>query len=122
MVPLYFAYEDEHLYVLSTLGQKIEWMRKNPRVCVQVDEMKNDTNWASVIVNGSYQELREPDARKRARKLLDNRVRWWQAALAERQAKSDDELIEPLFFRIHVDSLSGLRAVDHAPKPAPISK
>jgi uncharacterized protein len=116
VVPIYFAYEAEHLYVLSTPGQKIEWMRKNPKVCVQLDAIKNETNWVSVIVIGSYQELREPqftDERKRARKLLDRRVRWWQTALAERQSKSDDELIEPLFFRIHIDSLTGFRAADH---------
>ena len=115
VVPIYFAYEAEHLYVFSTPGQKIEWMRTNPKVCVQVSKVENETAWVSVIVIGSYQELREPqftDERVRARKLLDTHVRWWQTALAERQSKSDDELIQPLFFRIHVNSLTGLRAGD----------
>jgi nitroimidazol reductase NimA-like FMN-containing flavoprotein (pyridoxamine 5'-phosphate oxidase superfamily) len=73
-----------------------------------------------MVANGSYQELSEPqftDERKRARQLLNRRIRWWQTALAERQAKSQDALIEPLFFRIHVDALSGLRAVGRTPKP-----
>ena len=39
VVPIYFAYDDGNLYALSTLGQKIEWMRANPKVCVQVDEI-----------------------------------------------------------------------------------
>lgn len=113
VVPIYFAYEGGYLYVLSTSGQKIEWMRQNPKVCVQVDQSSGDTHWASVIVVGSYQELVEPqftEERKHARKLLDTRARWWQTALAERQAKTDDELISPIFFRVHVNSISGLRA------------
>ena len=114
VVPVYFAYEAEYFYVLSTLGQKIEWMRKNPRVCVEFDEITSDTNWVSIIAKGLYQELTEPqyiDERKHARELLARRIRWWRTALAERQLKSGDELIEPLLFRIHIESLSGLRAV-----------
>lgn len=117
IVPIFFAFESDYLYVLSTLGQKIEWMRQNPNVCVLVDRITGETQWASVIVNGSYQELVEPrftEERNRARKLLEGRARWWQNPLAERRLKSNEELIDPLFFRIHVDSLSGLRAVDQA--------
>lgn len=117
VVPIYYAYDGGHLYVLSTLGQKIEWMRRNPRVCVEIDQIISNTEWMTVLVNGEYQELREPqftEERKRARKLLDRRAHWWQIALAERQSKSEDELIAPVFFRIHVDTISGLRASDKA--------
>lgn len=120
VIPIYFGYEAEYLYVLSTLGQKIEWMRQNPKVCVQIDHLASETEWMSVIAYGSYQELLEPrftDERNRARKLLERRTRWWQTALAARQAKTQNELIEPLFFRIYVDSLSGLRAIGHSPDP-----
>ena len=113
VVPIYFAYDEGNLFVMSTLGQKIEWMRANPKVCVQVDEMLGETGWVSVIANGRYQELREPqftDERLHARKLLEKRHRWWLAALAERQLRSGDDLITPLFFRIHVDSMTGLRS------------
>ena len=41
VVPISLAYECDYIYALSTLGQKIEWMRTNPRVCVQVDEIEN---------------------------------------------------------------------------------
>ena len=60
VVPVCFAYEPEYLYVFSTLGQKIKWMRQNPKVCLQVDEIGNRSNWTSVVVNGTYVELCEP--------------------------------------------------------------
>ena len=113
VVPIYFAYEDGNLYALSTLGQKIEWMRANPKVCVQVDEIQSHEQWASVVVNGRYQELREPqysEEHAHAKKLLERRHRWWQTAMAERQITSGDHLIAPLLFRIQIDSMTGLRA------------
>ncbi|HUJ95789.1 MAG TPA: pyridoxamine 5'-phosphate oxidase family protein [Terriglobales bacterium] len=119
VVPVFFAYEGDDIYVLSTLGQKIEWMRANPKVCIQVDEILGEAQWASVIVNGNYQELPEPqfkDERAHARKLLEKRHRWWQAAMAERQLRSGDSLITPLFFRIRIEAMTGLRAAAEAAK------
>jgi len=113
VIPIYVAYDKGSLYALSTLGQKIEWMRTNPRVCLQVDEIQNNEHWTSVIVNGHYQELPEPqytDERNRATKLLEQRHRWWQVTMAERQMTAGEHLIDPLFFRIRIDSMTGLRA------------
>jgi nitroimidazol reductase NimA-like FMN-containing flavoprotein (pyridoxamine 5'-phosphate oxidase superfamily) len=114
IVPVYFAYESGFIYVLSTLGQKIEWMRANPKVCIQVDQVANQSQWVSVIANGLYEELPEPQyaaERAHARELLEKRHQWWLHAMGERRAKSGGDMIEPLFFRIRVDSVTGLRAV-----------
>jgi len=119
VVPIFFAYETGYVYAFSTLGQKIKWMRTNPEVCLEVDEIATDFQWASVIVSGRYQELVEPQYTKEhahARALLSKRYRWWQTAAAERQLRSGDN-IDPLFFRIRVDSITGLRA-EHIESPA----
>jgi len=113
VVPIYFAYEPDFIYVLSTLGQKNEWMRANPKVCLEVDEIANQSQWVSVIAIGRYQELPEPQftaEREHARTLLGKRKLWWQNPLGERQLRLGDHAIAPLFFRIHVDSITGLRA------------
>jgi hypothetical protein len=39
VVPIYFAYEPDHLFGFSTAGQKIEWMLTNPLVCVAAAEV-----------------------------------------------------------------------------------
>lgn len=120
IVPLYFAYDAGYIYALGTAGQKIEWMRRNPKVCLLVDEIVSDTRWTSVIALGRYQELREPqftEERARARKLLKQRPRWWQTALAERELKSSDELIEPIFFRIEINSVTGLQSSGETQSP-----
>jgi nitroimidazol reductase NimA-like FMN-containing flavoprotein (pyridoxamine 5'-phosphate oxidase superfamily) len=120
VIPVHFAYEPDYIYVFSTFGQKIEWMRANSKVCMQVDEIANQSQWVSVIANGRYQELPEPQfksEREHAQKLLQARNRWWLDALAERRMTLGDSSIEPLFFRIHIHSMSGLRALEEDAGP-----
>jgi len=63
VVPVYLAYQEAfgYLFGFTTPGQKIEWMRANPLVCVEVDEVAAHDQWVSVIAFGRYEEL--PDTR-----------------------------------------------------------
>lgn len=113
IVPVYFSYEPDSIYIFSTLGKKIEWMRQNPKVCLQADEIGNRSNWTSVVVTGSYLELREPQytyEREHAQKQLAQHSRYWQNPLAERREQTSDLAMELVFFRIDIASISGLRA------------
>ena len=115
VIPVGIAYEADNIYVFSTMGQKIKWMRSNPKVCVQVDEILGQSDWVSVIANGEFQELPEPqfeEERSRARKLMQQRHHWWLNAMAERRIRLRDEDIKPLFFRIRISSMTGLRATE----------
>ena len=115
VVPIHFAYEDGYLYVFSTFGQKVKWMRANPKVCVQTDQAQDQSEWISVIINGEYEELPGPQyaaERKHASLLLAKRTHWWLNALGERQMRVGDKSIEPLFFRIRIESMTGLRATE----------
>ena len=101
VVPVGIAYEPDYIYVFSTFGQKIRWMRTNPKVCVQIDELAGQSEWASVIATGEYQELHEPqftDERDHARRLLEKRNLWWLNALAERRNELPDKKSNPSFF------------------------
>jgi uncharacterized protein len=113
VVPILFSHEDIYLYAFSTFGQKVKWMRANPKVCVQADQIQNQSEWISVIVYGEYEELPQPQftaERKHATALLAKRDHWWLNALGERQMRVGENSIEPLFFRIRIQSMSGLRA------------
>jgi hypothetical protein len=115
IVPVDFSYEPDCIYVFSTVGKKIEWMRQNPKVCLQADEIGNRSNWLSVVVTGTFLELREPQYTaqlEHARKQLAQYLKYWQNPLAERREQISDTSIEPVFFRIDVQSMSGLRATE----------
>lgn len=115
VVPIYFAYHGHHLYATSTIGQKIEWMRTNPLVCVEVDNVTSHDEWMSVIVLGRYQEL--PDlpefkcAREQALYLLQRRSAWWwEPACVHENHRDTPHSCTPVAFRIHINRVSGLRA------------
>jgi uncharacterized protein len=115
VVPIYFVYEPEHLYGFTTDGQKVEWMRANPKVCVEVDEIANHFQWESLVITGRFRDL--PDdpqhatERNHARSLLERRSLWWETAFAARQLKSQIDFIPPIFYRIEIDKMTGHRAV-----------
>ena len=117
VVPVRFSYADDSIFMFSTVGRKIEWMRQNPKACLQADEIGNRSNWSSVIVSGTYEELPEaqyPAERERAMEALSEYSDWWSIPLAERRETVNDLAIEPVFFRINVASISGVRAIPEA--------
>lgn len=114
IVPVYFAYEPDLLFGFSTMGRKIEWMRLNPSVCVEADEVLNRLNWASVVVLGRYEEL--PDTpeyakeRNQAQSSLEKQLRWWEPGYVASQARGRRKPASPVFYRIHIEEVTGLRA------------
>jgi nitroimidazol reductase NimA-like FMN-containing flavoprotein (pyridoxamine 5'-phosphate oxidase superfamily) len=117
IVPVCFSYEPDCIYIFSTLGKKIKWMRQNPKVCLQADEIGNRSNWFSVIVTGTYLELREPQytaQREHALEQLAQYSEFWRFPLAERREQTSDLSIESVFFRIDIKSMSGLRGIPEA--------
>ena len=115
VVPIYFAYNERHLYAISTIGQKIEWMRANPLVCVEVDNITSRDVWMSVVVFGRYEEL--PDlpeykcAREQALALLQRRsVWWWEPACVCENHQDTPHSCTPVTFRIYINRMSGHHA------------
>jgi uncharacterized protein len=74
VVPVNYVFDGKFIICHSVLGMKIKMMRKNPEVCFEVDEMKSFTNWKSVILWGTYQELTEERDRYGAMKLFVDRM------------------------------------------------
>jgi len=59
VVPVIYGWDGDAMYAVTMEGRKIEMMRANPRVCVEVDEYDTDGrgSWRSVIADGVYEEL-----------------------------------------------------------------
>jgi len=66
VVPISFAYDGKSIYALSREGMKVEMMRKNPNVCLQIDNLGQMDNWQSVIIWGKFEELIEKHERNEA--------------------------------------------------------
>ena len=115
ITPIYFAYHDSSLYSFSAVGQKIHWMRSNPLVCAEVEEISNQQSWSTVIIFGKYEELLDTPEhgakRQRAYDLLQKRPMWWEPAsapLVHAEAVNPSDLV---YFRIIIDRVSGRRGL-----------
>jgi uncharacterized protein len=118
VVPFYFAYDDGYLYSFSTVGQRISWMRANPLVCVQTDEIVSLEEWASLVIFGRYQEL--PDApefkteRDLAYRLLQREKIWWEPGYSKTIVQGTERPLVPVYFRIQIVQITGHHT---APEP-----
>jgi uncharacterized protein len=62
VVPVAYAFHEGALYGFSHEGMKLDLMRRNPSVCVEIDQVEHLGSWRSVIAWGRFEELRGSDA------------------------------------------------------------
>jgi nitroimidazol reductase NimA-like FMN-containing flavoprotein (pyridoxamine 5'-phosphate oxidase superfamily) len=144
VVPVYVVYSQtssgvNYLYGFTTPGQKVDWMRANPNVCLEWDDIKSFDEWTSIIAFGQYEELPntkggvatarlpiraspppsqsvDEQERNHAHALLENCALWWQpgyAAFLARERHDSTETYEIVYYRIRIERISGHHA---APK------
>lgn len=118
VVPIYFVVDDDAIYAFSLPGQKLDWMRENPRVCLEIDWVNHGDDWSSVVVVGRYEELGDtPDhynQRLRALELLRSRAMAWEPRSRSAPNGAKTPSYTQVFFRIVVDRVTGFRGVPSA--------
>jgi uncharacterized protein len=113
IVPIFCYYdrEGECLYSVAAHGQKVDWMRANPRVCVEFSDIKDQFNWRTIVAFGRYEEVTESAAddhlRRRAHELVEQRQEWWLPGM---QKPDPDVPARTIVYRIRIDELTGRRA------------
>src|SRR5204862_7955607 len=73
VVPMNYAYDGKELYFFTTQGMKTQYIDANPKVCLQVEEIKDSTHWRSVMVIGRAIEITGNDETQRAMKFITER-------------------------------------------------
>lgn len=74
VVPISYAYDGTYIYGHTVEGMKIDMMRKNPKVCFEIDNTKDLANWQSVICWGQFEELKTEEERKVGLQTLNARA------------------------------------------------
>ncbi len=116
IVPVYLGSTPGSLYGFATMGQKIEWMRLNPLVCLETDEVRSQTDWASVLVLGRYEEFHDTakyaEQRQQAQAALEKaNPLWWKVGLEAGQTRQRFDRDHAIFFCIHIDQITGRKAL-----------
>lgn len=114
VMPIRVARDGNHLYGFATVGQKVAWMRKNPLLCVEADEIESLQKWCSVIAYGRYVELpRTPEydkERHHAHTLLWPDEEVWEPGYARTITHGKTQALEPVHFRVDLTEVTGRRA------------
>jgi hypothetical protein len=113
IVPVTFAYDGIYIYGQTTEGTKLEILRKNPKVCFEVDTMTDMKNWQSVMIEGKFEELKSKEA-EQAREILYNRIFPLSTSSTihtyghQQNGKIDDNAkIKDVMYRIRIKKVSG---------------
>jgi nitroimidazol reductase NimA-like FMN-containing flavoprotein (pyridoxamine 5'-phosphate oxidase superfamily) len=57
VVPIHYAYDKPNFYIYTTEGMKAGILRDNPKICLQVEEVIDNSSWQSVIVMGEAEQI-----------------------------------------------------------------
>ena len=105
ITPVNYLFIDDHIYIHSLPGRKIKAMRDNPRVCLQVDEIKDQYQWRSAIAFGRFEEIADEGERRWAvRRFLSS---FPQLTPVESVPVHDGQS-SMIIFRIRVEEVSGV--------------
>lgn len=66
VVPINYAFLDPDIYIYTTEGKKSEILNSNPRVCLQIENIKDRTDWRSVIIDAIAHPVSENEERETA--------------------------------------------------------
>ncbi|MDR6903707.1 pyridoxamine 5'-phosphate oxidase family protein [Rhizobium miluonense] len=111
VVPVQYACADDKLYVFTLPGKKLTIMRRNPRVCLQIDRLKSKHSWKSVVIDARFTDLSAGESREErdlAWSLLAGHTDWWEPGALKPIAKlADNPLSTHVFFALEIVDVSG---------------
>lgn len=113
VVPVTYVFYNDHIYAHSKEGMKVKMMRKNPKVCFQVQSAESARDWRSVILWGKYEELKTLAEQKKAMKILNDRLLPFSLSQSVSYEPNMDpprrveKKLKPVIYRITVDEITG---------------
>jgi uncharacterized protein len=113
VVPISYAFDGNDIYAHTYEGLKVNAMRDHPYVCFEVDDVRNMSNWQSVIAWGKFEEITHEAERKKAIKILLNRALPVISSITTHLGttwpfyEEEVDAIEGIFFRIRLEEITG---------------
>ena len=113
IIPVTYVYDGKNIIGQCQEGMKLAVMRKNPKVCFQVDLILNMANWQSVSLQGNFRELKGKDANTARATLFDRVLPLTTSSTVHAQehgvsSKIDDSnRIKPVMYQITINKKYG---------------
>lgn len=114
IVPVSYMAGEGCVYCNSMEGMKIEMMRRNQKVCFEVEDIKNYTNWRTVIAWGLYEEIKDEAEIRELRNYFSDQMLMMKASktampphATERSQDIKPHPTPSVFYRIRFTEFSG---------------
>lgn len=116
LVPIFYAFAGTFVYAFTMPGRKLDMMRTNPNVALLVEEQGQGRRWKCVLAEGRFEEIPDRIGSKRERdhawSLLSRHVDWWEPGALKPFQTTPADHSPHVFFRIHVEQMSGREAIE----------
>jgi nitroimidazol reductase NimA-like FMN-containing flavoprotein (pyridoxamine 5'-phosphate oxidase superfamily) len=107
VVPMNYAYDSQFIYFFTTEGTKTEYMAANQEVCFQVEEVRDPTNWRSVVVMGRAERVTAAADTERAMRSLVEHNPALTPALNQTEIGAWTRLNRVAIYRIRIEAMYG---------------
>jgi nitroimidazol reductase NimA-like FMN-containing flavoprotein (pyridoxamine 5'-phosphate oxidase superfamily) len=107
VVPMHYAYDGKELYFFTTEGMKTQFMKGNPQVCLQVEEVTDSSHWRSVMVIGRAEKLTNGVETERAMKQIVEHNPSLTPAISATQIDAWGRAVNIALYRIQPEIIDG---------------
>jgi len=104
VVPVNYFFDGRDIYIHTLPGKKLDALRANPRVCLQVDDIKDSYNWRSMIAYGTFEEVSNEETRENVLTKLYSRL----PHMTPVESKMVEGAKGTVVFRIKVEEVTGM--------------
>lgn len=106
VVPVNYVLDGESVLLHMLPGRKLAAVREHPRVCLQVDCIRDQFHWQSVIAYGTFEEITNGTERERA--LGQLLALFPQLTPVESLIASDAAAPAPVVCRVRIEEVTGV--------------
>lgn len=106
VVPVNYLYLDETIYLHSLPGKKINALRADGRICLQVEKIEDSYNWQSVIVSGEFEEIKSNAVKTEIMQEFSKKFE--RLTPVEAMIEEKQDLGEIVIFRINIKRITGM--------------
>jgi nitroimidazol reductase NimA-like FMN-containing flavoprotein (pyridoxamine 5'-phosphate oxidase superfamily) len=106
VVPVNYLYLDETIYLHSLPGKKLDAMRENNKICLQVEKIEDSCRWRSVIVSGEFEEIKRTNEKISVMQEFSKKFK--NLTPVEAMIEEEWNLGAIVVFRINIKTITGI--------------
>ena len=106
VVPVNYLFKEDGIYVHSLPGQKLDALRANGKVCLQVEKIEKSCQWQSAIAFGEFQEIKKNH--EKIEILKEFSARFEHLTPVEARIEEQWNLGGLIVFRLNIKRITGM--------------